>query len=87
MPARGFLTEVRSDSRHVGLGLAELRDGELGPGQDHAERVVEVVGDAGGHLPEGLDSLREDQLLLGRPQRLVGLVQLVGAFRPVDDDA
>jgi len=73
------LGRVRRVSREI---LAE----DLGSGEDGGQRVVEVVRHAAGHLADGLDPLREDQLLLGGLERLIGSLQLVRAPRPFDGD-
>ena len=43
---------------------SQLPGGELGVAEDHAEEVVEVVGDAAGELADGLHLLGLEQLRL-----------------------
>jgi len=50
----------------------ERLGGQLAAGDDDREQVVEVVGDAAGEAPDGLE-------LLGLAQLIFGAHQLVGA--------
>ncbi|MCY1296018.1 hypothetical protein D9M70_453840 [compost metagenome] len=47
---------------------------------DHGNRVVDLMGHAGGELSRHGELFRRDQLLPGRPQDGVGFFQLAGAF-------
>ena len=61
----------------VGVGGEEVAQPE-----DGHERVVEVVGDAGGHLAQRLHPLALNELALGGAELLDGVAQLgVGGFK------
>ena len=68
----------RQVGHHVAFGTSlGTPDEQVGPSEDDAEGVVEVVGHAGGHLTQGLDPFRENELLLGRLELFVGGLQLL----------
>ena len=53
-----------------------MREQQLGKTRDRHERVVEIMGDTAGHLPEGAQPLLLDDLVLGGLQVGEGLFQL-----------
>ena len=65
--ARSAALRIASIRRLALWSGAQLPRGELGVAEDHAQEVVEVVGDAAGELPDRLHLLGLQELLLGAP--------------------
>ena len=78
-------------------GSCDAAQQELGAAQDRGQQVVEVVGDAGGHLAEGAELLGPHELILGGGQLAVRARALLvepragqgerGEVRDVDEQA
>src|SRR5205823_9729762 len=69
---------LRLDHRELGrlLGGQVLAQEELSVAEHRVERRPQLVGDGGGHLPEGGEPLAAADLELRAPQLLVGPLQL-----------
>ena len=84
LAAVGLVDDELDVGRHLRVVLAVLEQ-QVGVQQEDAQRVVDLVGDAGGELAHAGELLALDQGLLGRLQREVGLLQLVDGLAQLLD--